>query len=202
LDLLVVGSAFSLIALAEMGDKSQLIAMTLAHRYRPLPVTLGVLGAFLVLNLLAVWVGAALFRLVPQGLVLTAAGLLFLFFAWRSWRDGDEGDGAPQGLATARSVVLTSFGMIFMGELGDKTQVAVVALAAGTGEPWAVFVGATLGLWLVSLLGILLGCTLLTRMPRAAMHRAAAVLFLVFGLLALTEAINGDGDLLLGFPAV
>lgn len=196
MDLIVAGSAFSLIALAEMGDKSQLIAMTLAHRYRPLPVTVGVLAAFLVLNLLAVWVGAALFRWLPQEPLLLAAAVLFLVFAWRSWRDGDAADEDGQPVATARSVVLTSFAMIFMGEFGDKTQIAVVAMAAGTGDPWSVLGGATLALWLVSLLGILLGCTLLTRLPRAAIHRAAAVLFLVFGVLALAElGAGGDGVL-------
>ncbi|HEY5790995.1 MAG TPA: TMEM165/GDT1 family protein, partial [Gammaproteobacteria bacterium] len=66
MDLAVVLSTFTLLFLAEMGDKTQLVAMTLAHRYRLLPVIAGVFGAFLLLNLLAVLVGEALFRFVPQ----------------------------------------------------------------------------------------------------------------------------------------
>ncbi len=90
MDISIIISSFTLLFVAEMGDKSQLMAMTLAHRYRVLPVISGVFLAFLVLNLLAVWVGEALFRYVPQHLVLLAAGGLFLFFAYRSWRDSFE----------------------------------------------------------------------------------------------------------------
>lgn len=133
MDILVVGSAFSLIFVAEMGDKSQLIAMTLAQRFRPLPVVIGVFGAFLVLNLLAVWLGKTLFDWVPQDLVLLAAGGLFLFFAYRTWQE-DPSEDADAGDRLDRSAVLTSFSLIFLGELGDKTQLAMVALAAGTGD--------------------------------------------------------------------
>ena len=72
----VVASTFALLFLAEMGDKTQLMAMTLAHRYRVLPVVIGSFGAFLLLNLLAVAVGEGVARLVPRNLVLIAAGVL------------------------------------------------------------------------------------------------------------------------------
>lgn len=81
--------------------------------------------------------------------------------------------------------------MIFVAELGDKTQLAVVALAAGTGDIWAVFAGGTLALWSVSLLGILFGCTLLRRLPQGWVHRAAALLFFALGLLALGHVLFG-----------
>jgi hypothetical protein len=67
--------------------------------------------------------------------------------------------------------------MIFVAELGDKTQLAMIALAAGTGEIWSVFAGGTLALWTVSLMGILFGATLLRRIPKHRVHRAAALLF-------------------------
>ncbi len=194
MDSVIVASSFSLLFLAEMGDKSQIIAMTLACRYRALPVIVGVLSAFLVLNLLAVGLGQALFEWVPQRLVLFLAGGLFLVFAWRSWLDGaaaddDEPRVAPHG------ALLTSFLMIFLAELGDKTQLAMVGLAAGTGEPWSVLIGGTLALWSVSLIGILVGGRLLRLIPPAWLHRAAAGLFLLFGLLALAQAVLGDGTL-------
>ena len=132
MDPIIIGSSFSLLFLAEMGDKSQLIAMTLACRFRALPVIVGVLGAFLVLNLLAVAVGGALFEWVPQRLVLLAAGALFLFFAFRSWRDAEEANEAdPQDKAFGRGALLTSFLMILLAEFGDKTQLAMVGLAGG-----------------------------------------------------------------------
>jgi len=196
MDISVVLSAFTLLFLAEMGDKTQLVAMTLAHRYRVAPVIAGVFAAFAVLNLLAVWVGQVLFLYVPQRAVLFAAGALFLVFAFRSWRDAahgeeEEADGEAHGDGRAFA---SSFALIFLAELGDKTQLALIALVAATGTPWAVFVGGTLALWAVSLIGIALGATLLRRMPRAWMHRAAAALFLVFGLLAVGRAALGAGD--------
>jgi len=195
MDLSVVLSSFTLLFLAEMGDKTQFVAMTLAHRYRLLPVTAGVLAAFLVLNLLAVWVGQVLFRYVPQALVLLAAGVLFLVFALRSWRDASAGGDEEEEVADPGHgrAFASSFALIFLAELGDKTQLAMIALVAATGAPWAVFVGGTLALWAVSLIGIALGATVLRRLPRAWMHRAAAALFLVFGVLAIGQVVLGDG---------
>ena len=184
MDLAAVTSAFVLLFLAELGDKTQLMTMTLAHRYPVRPVVAGVFSAFLLLNLLAVGVGAALYRYLPTAAVLVAAGLLFLFFAWRSWREAEEG--AEEGEAE------TGNGRgAFVAELGDKTQLALVALAAGSGAVWSVFVGGTLALWAVSAIGIAVGATLLRRVPRRWMHRAAAALFAVFGVLALVQVAVG-----------
>jgi putative Ca2+/H+ antiporter (TMEM165/GDT1 family) len=190
MDFGIAASAFALLFVAEMGDKTQLTAMTLATRYRPLPVALGVCGAFLLLNVLAVVVGQVLFRYVPQQVVLLAAGLLFLLFAWKSWQGSAEDDDEA-GPADARSAVITSFLMIFVAELGDKTQLALIALAASSGAPWSVFAGATLALWAVSLIGIFIGAALLKNVPKALIARAAAVLFAAFGLLALWRAALG-----------
>lgn len=183
-------SSFALLFLAEMGDKTQLMAMTLAHRYRLAPVIVGTFFAFLLLNLLAVLLGDAVSRLVPRHIVLLAAGGLFLLFAYRSWRDGADDDGDLSNDAR-RQVWVTSFLLIFMAELGDKTQLAMVALAAQSTWPWSVFLGGTLALWSVSLLGMLLGRTLLRQMPTVWVHRSAALLFLAFGLLAIAEAVGG-----------
>lgn len=194
MDLSVVLSAFSLLFLAEMGDKSQLLAMTLAHRYRAGPVIAGTFAAFAMLNLLAVFVGQALFEWIPQELMLLAAAGLFLYFGYRSWRDADDGEDEESDGVPARNALVTSFTMIFVAELGDKTQLAMIALVAGTGEIWSVFVGGTLALWAVSLIGILFGATVLRKIPRHWVHRAAALLFVAFGVLALGQvALNGGG---------
>ena len=89
------------------------------------------------------------------------------------------------------AALLTAFTLLFLAEMGDKTQLAMIALAAQSGELWSVFVGGTLALWAVSLLGILVGHTLLRRIEPRWVHRAAALLFLVFGLLALGQASVG-----------
>jgi putative Ca2+/H+ antiporter (TMEM165/GDT1 family) len=190
MDLSIIASSFVLLFLAEMGDKTQLMAMTLAHRYRLVPVIAGVLLAFLVLNLLAVLVGEALFRYVPQQAVLLAAGLLFLFFAWRSWLDSNQDEDEAVEPTGGKGAFLNSFVLIFVAELGDKTQIAMVALIAGTGQAWSVFVGGTLALWAVSLIGIAVGSTVLRRVPKAWMHRTAAALFLVFGVIAIVQALR------------
>lgn len=193
-DLSVVLSAFSLLFLAEMGDKSQLLAMTLAHRYRAASVVAGTFGAFAVLNLLAVLVGQVLFELVPQESMLLAAAGLFLYFGYRSWRDADGAEEDASGGGPACGGLATSFTLIFVAELGDKTQLAMIALAAGTGEIWSVFAGGTLALWTVSLIGIVFGATLLRRIPRHRVHRAAALMFGIFGVLALGQVVlNGNG---------
>jgi putative Ca2+/H+ antiporter (TMEM165/GDT1 family) len=84
--------------------------------------------------------------------------------------------------------------MIFVAELGDKTQLAMIAMAAGTGEIWSVFMGGTLALWTVSLIGILFGATLLRRISKRHVHRAAALMFVIFGVLALGQVVrNGYG---------
>ncbi len=190
MDLSVVATAFSLLFLAEMGDKTQLIAMALAHRYRAAPVLAGVFAAFLVLNLLAVFVGAALFRHVPQWTVLLAAGVLFLVFAWRSWAEaGEDGEEAAVERSGGHGALWAAFSLIVLAELGDKTQLVLIALAASTGDPWSAFVGGTLALWAVSALGVLVGSTLLQRVPRVWVHRGAAILFGLFGVLAVGQGL-------------
>jgi putative Ca2+/H+ antiporter (TMEM165/GDT1 family) len=194
LDFSIIISAFSLIFLAEVGDKSQLLAMSLAHRYRPLPVIAGTFLAFTLLNILAVWAGQAIFQWISPEIVLLAAGALFLFFGYRAWKEADEADTEEKPGRATKGAFTTSFTMIFLAEFGDKTQLAMIALVAGTGELWPVFIGGTLGLWAVSLVGILFGSAVLRRLPKHWVHRAAAVMFVAFGVLALGEvALNVNG---------
>jgi putative Ca2+/H+ antiporter (TMEM165/GDT1 family) len=195
MDVSVILTAFSLLFLAEMGDKSQLLAMTLAHRYRAGQVIAGTFAAFALLNLLAVWVGQALFEWIPQALVLLTAAVLFLYFGWSAWREAECCDEDEVHVIKPNGGFRTSFTMIFVAELGDKTQLAMVALAASTGKIWSVFIGGTLALWAVSLVGILCGATLLRRLPKVWVHRAAAVLFIGFGLLAIGHLIVNGNDL-------
>ena len=85
--------------------------------------------------------------------------------------------------------------MIFLAELGEKTLLTVIALVAGTGKIWSVFADDTLALWSVSLIGILLGATLVRRIPNQWVYRAAAVLFVTFGVLALKQVVRNGNDL-------
>jgi len=185
----VVG-AFLLVFLAEFGDKSQLVCMTLAARYRVFPVLMGAIVAFAVLNLLAVLVGSVAATWLPRPVVLGVVAILFLWFGVQSFRTGeDEGDDSVA--LSVKSVFISALLMLFFAELGDKTQLAVVGLAS-TESGLSVWIGSTLALVSTSALGILAGRALLRYISVIWLHRASGVLFIAFALYAFyagTEAV-------------
>lgn len=183
-------STFGLIFLAELGDKTQLAAMALATRYPWRKVFLGAAIAFLFLNGLAVGVGRVLFELVPLFWIRVASAALFLFFGIASLRANEEAE-EEAGAGAVRGPILTAFSMILLAELGDKTQLVTASLAAQHAAPLEVFVGSTLALWAVSLLGVLVGTQLLRFLPLRAVHRVAGALFLVFGAVLAYQAFAG-----------
>lgn len=186
MDLSIFISTFGLIFLAELGDKTQLTAMALALRYPWKRIFVGIAAAFFVLNLAAVLVGRILFLVLPLFWVTLVSALLFLYFGYSTLRhacDSENDDGSPP---TAADAVRTAFLMIFMAELGDKTQLVTASQAAVhatslTGMS-TVFVASTLALWLVSLIGIFAGKQLVKVIPVCWIHRTAGLMFLVFGL--------------------
>jgi putative Ca2+/H+ antiporter (TMEM165/GDT1 family) len=181
-------NTFAVVFVAELGDKTQLTAMTLATRHPARKVFLGVALAFTVLNLLAVGVGEALFRVVSPLWIQLAAGALFAVFGIKAIRDGGGDEEGEEEERSTHSVVIGSFLAIFLAELGDKTQLATAGLAARTGDGVAVFAGSTLALWSTSLLGIVFGKKLLQRLPPAWVHRTAGALFLAFSAFSLRAA--------------
>ncbi|MGE3551050.1 MAG: TMEM165/GDT1 family protein [Geobacter sp.] len=178
-------TTFALIFVAELGDKTQLTAMALALRYPWKRIFVGIALAFVVLNLAAVAVGKVLFLMLPRFWVSLVAALLFLYFGVATLRNAcaDEDDDAPP--PTAASAMRTAFLMIFMAELGDKTQLVTASQAAVHSASRigmvTVFAASTLALWLVSLLGIFAGKQLVRYIPVCWIHRAAGGMFLLFG---------------------
>ena len=182
-DFLVTAStALGLVALAELGDKTQLVCMILAARHPALPVLLGAVLAFAILNLLAVSFGAAAAAWLPAWLVAGTVALLFAIFGLRALRESGEETVEVRERA-GRSVFSSTFALIFLAELGDKTQLAVAGLA-GTHPAPPVWVGGTLALALTSALGIVVGQTLLRRLPVRIIHRVSGGLFLVLAVVA------------------
>ena len=180
-------STFGLIFLAELGDKTQLTAMALALRYPWKRIFIGIAAAFTVLNLAAVLVGKLLFLLLPIFWVTLVSALLFLYFGYSTLKNScnsEEDDAHPP---TAADAVRTAFIMIFMAELGDKTQLVTASQAAQHSASWGgmggVFIASTLALWSVSLIGIFAGKQLVKVVPVYWIHRAAGGMFLVFGLI-------------------
>ena len=186
------GTALVLIFLAELGDKTQLVCMTLAAKHRPWPVIIGAVLSFILLNVLAVAFGASLSKWLPENLLVGIVAVLFAVFGIQFLRDsGDDEEEETEtlengGKSVGRSVILTTFMLIFVAELGDKTQIAVAGLAAGA-PPIPVWVGSTLALSLSSVLGVVVGRTLLTRIPMKTLNRVSGLFFLTLAALALTQ---------------
>ncbi len=178
-DLPTVLNSFLLVLGAEFGDKSQLVCMALAARYRALPIVVGAVAAFAVLNVLAVTLGAAAAAWLPQWLVLATVMGLFTVFGALALR-GEADDDSDEGEAkVGRFLVWSIFGLIFMAELGDKTQLAMAGLG-GVNAALPVWLGGTLALATTTLLGVWAGRVLLTRLPVVLINRIGGVLFLGF----------------------
>lgn len=180
--IITTSTAFGLIALAELGDKTQLVCMTLAARHPPTPVLIGAVLAFATLNLLAVLFGASVAAWVPEWVTAAIVAVLFAVFGWRSWREADA-ETVEVAEKSGRNVLLSTFALIFLAELGDKTQLAVAGLAS-TQAALPVWVGGTLGLAATSALGVLAGRTVLQRLPMSLLHRISGVLFLLLAAVA------------------
>lgn len=182
-------STFTLISLAELGDKSQLVCMTLAARHRHWPVILGAATAFIVLNTLAVLFGASVAAWVPEQVVAIVVAVLFALFGIHALKATDDGDDDLVEEKPGHGIFFTTLTLLFVAEFGDKTQIAVAGLA-GSMEAVPVWTGATVALVLVSALGVWAGRTLLQRLPVVWLHRLGGAIFLLFALLAAWRAIS------------
>jgi putative Ca2+/H+ antiporter (TMEM165/GDT1 family) len=171
-------TSFALIAAAEIGDKSQLVCMTLASRHRAAPVIWGAIFAFAFLNTLAVVFGAAIAKWLPDYLVATTVALLFGGFGLHALLNHHEDDDEEVVEKSGHGIFFTTFLLITVAEFGDKTQLAVVAFSS-TALPFAVWVGATLALVFTSGLGVLAGRTVLQRIPLTLLHRISGLIFLL-----------------------
>ncbi len=181
-------SAFILVAVAEIGDKSQLVCMTLAARHRHWPVLLGAATAFLILNALAVLFGAGVAAWVPERLMAGIVAILFGVFGVHALLSSDDAESEDVVERPGHGIFFTTLLLILVAEFGDKTQIAVAGLA-GSMTPLPVWAGATAALVTVSALGVWAGRTLLKRLPLHWLHRIGGGIFLVFALLAAWRAL-------------
>ncbi len=180
-------TSFALIAAAEIGDKSQLVCMTLASRHRPAPVMLGALAAFAVLNTLAAVFGVAIASWLPEYVVGATVAVLFASFGVHALRAKDDDGDEEVEERSGHGIFLTTFLLLTVAEFGDKTQLAVVALSS-THIPLAVWIGATAALATTSALGILAGRTILQKIPLVLLHKISGGFFLALAVLAAYQA--------------
>ncbi len=176
------------VALAEIGDKTQLLAFILAARFkRPLPIILGILAATLVNHGLAGALGAWITSVVQPHVLRWVLGLSFIAMAiWTLIPDTMDEDEArvTQHLGVFGATLVT----FFLAEMGDKTQIATVAMAAHYGTPLVVVIGTTLGMMVADVPAVFLGDKLAGRIPMRLVHAIAAAIFAVLGVATLLGA--------------
>ncbi len=180
--------AFITVFLAELGDKTQLVTLTLSTRFPPRQVLAGALTALAAITALAVVLGDFLAGLLPHETTMLFSGLLFLIMgAWMAFKQGDK-DEEIKG--PSHGVAVKTFALVFVAELGDKTQLAAIALTATYGAPLMVFLGAMAGQLLNHGLAAYLGSRYLNRLPRETVKIAASLLFIFFGALFIYSGLR------------
>lgn len=175
-----------MVAIAEIGDKTQLLSLCLAARYRAFwPITLGILFATLLNHGISAWAGHRLgIQMDGLGLQWGASALFIVIGLWTL--KPDTLDCAP-GWMDRFGPFLASFIAFFIAEIGDKTQLATMTLATQFPSIFWVTVGTTIGMLIANVPAVLLGEKLLKRLPMAWIRRAAAALFILFGVMGVVK---------------
>jgi Ca2+/H+ antiporter, TMEM165/GDT1 family len=186
--LVAVAVSFGVIFVAELGDKSQLMALTFATRYRAATVLAGISAATAVVHLISVAIGYGLGAALPTAWIGLAAGLAFLFFGvWTLRGDRLTDEERARAARDARSAVWAVAGAFFLAELGDKTMLATITLATQHGW-FGTWIGSTVGMVAADALAILVGRLLGRRLPERAIRYGAAALFGVIGAWLIADA--------------
>ena len=178
-------ASFLFVVLAEMGDKTQLLAMAFATKYNAAKVLLAVFIATIVNHAFAVLAGHYLARLIPMDIVAVAASLSFIFFGLWTIR-GDKLDGEDKKESKFGPVITVAIAF-FLAEMGDKTQLATVSLAAKYSSMSLVLLGTTIGMVVADGIGIIVGIVLRKHIPERAIKWGSAILFMLFGLHGVYE---------------
>jgi putative Ca2+/H+ antiporter (TMEM165/GDT1 family) len=178
------------IFIAELGDKSQLMALAFATRYRAVPVLIGITIATALVHLISVVIGGVLGAALPTSWITLAAGIAFFgFAAWTLRGDQLSSDEAGRADRSTRSAVVAASAAFFLAELGDKTMLATITLATTQGLV-GTWIGSTAGMVAADALAILVGQQLAKRVSEKVIRYAAAASFVVFGILLVAEAIR------------
>jgi putative Ca2+/H+ antiporter (TMEM165/GDT1 family) len=188
LDLLPLLSTFAIVALAEFGDKTQIAVVSLSAKHRPRSVFIGALLAFVLVDGASVLIGGAIAPFVPAFWIGLGAGISFLIFGVFTLFSKED---VIVKIKEHSKTVATSFFLIAIMELGDKTQLAVIALSAEYGAPIQVFLGVMLAFALLTALGAVLGKIISRYISARYVKIGASLIFVVFGVLFLFEALSG-----------
>lgn len=181
-------TAFAVVFLAELGDKTQLVALGFGARGRLSHVVAGVVAAYVITTSLSVLAGQLLGSVLESGVINVIGGVLFLVFGLAALRGTDDDDEMNEGPAAAQrsalSFVFSVCAAMVIAELGDKTMLATATLAA-RGDAVAVWIGSFAGITGAGLVGVAVGRLVGKRLPQRALRIGSGLLFIVFGLLLL-----------------
>ncbi len=182
--------------IAEMGDKTQLMMIAMSSRYKLRDILIGAGAAILVLNGLAVALGALISQLIPTWLIRMVAGLAFFYFAWSTVNRISEEDGEEEAKPSGFPPILAVFGTFFLAELGDKTQLTAITFAANEGANSAlskaimIWLACSIGLFLADMIGMLAGQLIKKKLPDSFLDILAFVIFAIFGFTTLAEGLG------------
>lgn len=191
--------AFILIFFAEMGDKSQLIAMTFATQYKLKTVLIGIFIGTAINHMLAVTIGVFLSQLIPISIVQVLASLFFLIFGLLTLREEPEESTDQEKKLSIHPVMMIAT-VFFIGELGDKTQLTTIALASHSLAPIITLAGTVLGMFVTSIMGILIGYKFGKDIPEFTIKIVSASIFIIFGFIKFFRFINNELLLIAGIP--
>ena len=181
--------SFGVIFVAEMGDKSQLMALAFATRFRTLPVLVAITLATAVVHLASVGIGEAVGAALPTTAISVIGGLAFLFFgAWTLRGDELTSEDEEKTHLPARHVVMSVGTVFFLSELGDKTMLATVTLATDS-NAFGTWAGSTAGMVIADAIAIWVGKKLGERLPEKAIKYGASIAFFIFGAWMLVDAL-------------
>jgi len=183
--------ALGVIFVAELGDKSQLMALAFATRFPAVPVLIGITIATALVHAVSVFIGVVVGASLPTNAINVVAGIAFFgFSAWTIRGDKLDDDELDHVERTNRSALVAASVAFFLAELGDKTMLATITLASTHGW-FGTWLGSTVGMVAADGLAIWVGKALGTRLPENAVKYGAAALFAIFGTLLLIQGLRG-----------
>ncbi len=185
-ELIPVLTAFILIFLAELGDKTQICTIMLSSRGSALQVFLGAMLGFFIVDGLSALIGGPIISFLPHRLISFAAGLVFIVFGVIAPLQKSKKN---ESIENREATLLKTFSLVSLMELGDKTQLTSIFLAAQFGNPLAVLLGIMLAFTLLTIIGVFLGCKILRFIPEKYLKIGASAVFIILGLILIFEFI-------------